>query len=724
MELNSKIYVAGHNGLVGSAIVRKLKQLGYTNLIFKSSKECDLRNQNDVLELFEFEKPEYIFLAAAKVGGIKSNSLYKADFIYDNLLIQTNIISASNGVGVKKLLFLGSSCFPSGNIVAMNNCEFKDISDVNINDIVIDSSGNKQLVSAVNKKNIEEDILLIKPLGMTVISVTKEHPFLLKNGEFINAEKLIIGNKLVIPISKYKIENYVSIINDELEISKREAFNYIKNGGKLTETVKKFNLSYSTISGYIYNDTKPKSMQIPIGCNIHDVAWLTGVFLAEGWLSGVKTNKRGGKHIVAFSPGCSENFKNKIVHKIISVFNIKPIVTKERTSYKITINNKFIYSFFEKCYINSVHMSYTKKIPDFIFNSNKDSVIEVIKGYFEGDGCKHIRKNRNNQYTCVSSSTSYNLTYGLFQLISRLGIFASINFVKKKNVTIIEDRKVNQRNQYSLRINGNWAIKFLNIVFGENLSLNKEINNGVEFVEDCFYVPITKISTINYSGYVYNFTVEETNTYCVNNIAVHNCIYPKMCPQPIKEEYLLSGYLEESNDAYAIAKIAGIKMCQAFNQQYNTNFISVMPTNMFGIGDNYHPENSHVIPGLIRRFHDAKVANQKDVICWGDGTPMREFLFNEDLADACIFLMNNYKSSDIINIGTGKDMTIKELTEIIKSVVYPGANIVFNNDVNLNGTPRKVLDTTKINTLGWSPKVSFEEGVKIAYEDFLKSFIS
>jgi GDP-L-fucose synthase len=200
-----------------------------------------------------------------------------------------------------------------------------------------------------------------------------------------------------------------------------------------------------------------------------------------------------------------------------------------------------------------------------------------------------------------------------------------------------------------------------------------------------------------------------------------SCIYPKLCPQPIKEEYLLSGYLESSNDAYAIAKIAGIKMCQSYNQQYGTNFISIMPTNLYGYGDNYHPENSHVIPGLIRRFHDAKIASQKDVICWGDGTPMREFLYSDDLADACIWLMNNYNDSEIVNIGTGKDMTIKELTEIIKNVVYPEANILFNGDINLNGTPRKVLDTTKINTLGWNPKVSFEEGIKLAYNDFLKN---
>lgn len=198
-----------------------------------------------------------------------------------------------------------------------------------------------------------------------------------------------------------------------------------------------------------------------------------------------------------------------------------------------------------------------------------------------------------------------------------------------------------------------------------------------------------------------------------------SCIYPKMCPQPIKEEYLLSGYLETSNDAYAIAKIAGIKMCQSYNEQFGTNYISVMPTNLYGIGDNYHPDNSHVIPGLIRKFHDAKINEQKSVTCWGDGTPMREFLFNEDLADACIFLMNNYNSSDIVNIGTGIDMTIKELAEVIRDVVYPQADIIFNNNIELNGTPKKLLDITKIKTLGWTPKVLFNEGIKLAYLDFL-----
>lgn len=203
-----------------------------------------------------------------------------------------------------------------------------------------------------------------------------------------------------------------------------------------------------------------------------------------------------------------------------------------------------------------------------------------------------------------------------------------------------------------------------------------------------------------------------------------SCIYPKMSQQPIKEEYLLSGYLEESNDAYAIAKIAGIKMCQSFNKQYGTDFISVMPCNLYGIGDNYHPENSHVFPAIIRKLHEAKVNQQKEILLWGDGTPLREFLCSDDIADACVFLMNNSTQYDLINVGAGFDLSIKELAEKMKDIIYPECQIVFNGEVSINGTPKKLMDSSKIKSMGWSSKISLEEGIKISYEDFLKNKIN
>jgi GDP-L-fucose synthase len=199
-----------------------------------------------------------------------------------------------------------------------------------------------------------------------------------------------------------------------------------------------------------------------------------------------------------------------------------------------------------------------------------------------------------------------------------------------------------------------------------------------------------------------------------------SCIYPKLAPQPMKEEYLLTGLLEPTNEPYAIAKIAGIKMCEAYRDQYGCNFISVMPTNLYGYNDNYHPENSHVLPALIRRLHEAKINNAAEVTIWGSGTPRREFLFADDLAEACFFLMNNYNEKELINIGTGQDLTISELAFIVKEVVGFTDDLVF--DLNKpDGTPRKLLDVSKLHGLGWKHKICLEEGLKLAYADYLKN---
>ncbi|MEX8548838.1 MAG: GDP-L-fucose synthase family protein [Mucilaginibacter sp.] len=197
-----------------------------------------------------------------------------------------------------------------------------------------------------------------------------------------------------------------------------------------------------------------------------------------------------------------------------------------------------------------------------------------------------------------------------------------------------------------------------------------------------------------------------------------SCIYPKMAPQPLKEDYLLTGPLEETNEPYAIAKIAGIKMCDAYRAQYGCDFISVMPTNLYGYNDNYHPQNSHVLPAMIRRFHEAKVEGKNEVVIWGSGRPKREFLFADDLAEACFFLMENYSEPDPINVGVGTDLTIKELAYLIKSIVG------FEGDINFDftkpdGTPRKLMDVSKLHAKGWKHKVELEDGIKLAYQDFL-----
>jgi GDP-L-fucose synthase len=219
---------------------------------------------------------------------------------------------------------------------------------------------------------------------------------------------------------------------------------------------------------------------------------------------------------------------------------------------------------------------------------------------------------------------------------------------------------------------------------------------------------------------IQNNVIEASYRYDVEKLLFlgSSCIYPKFAPQPIQEESLLSGYLEPTNEAYAIAKIAGIKLCQAYQKQHGKRFISAMPTNLYGFGDNYHPENSHVLPALLRRFHEAKENDASEVIIWGTGTPLREFMFADDLGAACLFLMERYEKPEHINVGTGEETTILELAHIIADAVGFKGTIGFDKS-KPDGTPRKLMDSTRLHNLGFRHKTSLKEGIAITYQDFL-----
>ncbi|MBD5239671.1 MAG: GDP-L-fucose synthase [Bacteroidales bacterium] len=199
-----------------------------------------------------------------------------------------------------------------------------------------------------------------------------------------------------------------------------------------------------------------------------------------------------------------------------------------------------------------------------------------------------------------------------------------------------------------------------------------------------------------------------------------SCIYPRLAPQPMTESCLLTSSLEQTNEAYALAKISGLKYCEYLRRQYGADFISVMPTNLYGPGDNYHPENSHVLPALIRRFHEAKISGAESVTCWGDGSPLREFLYVDDLAELCVFLMNNYSDAETVNAGTGKELSIKELTELVAKTVGFNGRILWDTS-RPNGTPRKLLDVSKAARLGWTYHTELPEGIRLTYEDFKKT---
>jgi GDP-L-fucose synthase len=265
----------------------------------------------------------------------------------------------------------------------------------------------------------------------------------------------------------------------------------------------------------------------------------------------------------------------------------------------------------------------------------------------------------------------------------------------------------------------------------EEMDLTRQVSVEVFFEEerpDYVFMAAAKVGGIlanaSYpADFIYQNLLMETNIIHAAHIYVvkkllylgSSCIYPKHCPQPMKEEYLLSGYLESSNEPYAVAKIAGIKMCQAYNRQYGTCFISLMPTNLYGPGDNFNLETSHVLPALIRKFHEAKTAGRSSVEIWGTGTPRREFLHVDDLADACLFLMDCYDASEIINVGVGKDLTILELAQVIARVVGFKGDLHFDSD-KPDGTPNKLLDASKLMALGWRTRIPMGEGIKNTYE--------
>jgi GDP-L-fucose synthase len=278
---------------------------------------------------------------------------------------------------------------------------------------------------------------------------------------------------------------------------------------------------------------------------------------------------------------------------------------------------------------------------------------------------------------------------------------------------------------------------FTNLVFRTSKELDLRNQEAVFDFFEAEKPEYVFLAAAKVGGIVANNTYRADFIYenlCIQNNVIHNaykhqvkklmflgssCIYPKLAPQPLKEEYLLTGLLEPTNEPYAIAKIAGIKMCEAYRSQYGCDFISVMPTNLYGPNDNYDLQKSHVLPAMIRKFHEAKVNQAETVTLWGSGSPMREFLYADDLAEACIFLMQTYSEAGFVNIGTGTDVTIKTLAELVQKAVGFTGEIIWDAS-KPDGTPRKLMDVSKLNALGWKHSIELAEGIGMAYQDFLK----
>jgi nucleoside-diphosphate-sugar epimerase len=657
MKLDSKIFVAGHNGMVGSAIVRRLTELGYKNLILKTRKELDLTNQFQVNQFFHFEKPEYVFLAAAKVGGIKANDDFRADFIYENLIIQSNVIKASYDNKVKKLLFLGSSCIYPKHCTQPIKEEYlltgllEESNDAyaiaKIGGIKMCQDFNKQYstnfisvmptnlygpcfshdsdvmtpngILNIKECKVGDDIYTLNPKTHEVevekiISVQKS-----KTNEFFNFKsrgcdfRVTPDHKMYYKTSTNFVKNYAEVFRDkagkefgQITLSSHKP---IVDGDEISFNLNKYKDDYNIVrfDNFIKDGKHSRYKFYPSEYDLSDICDFIGWYVSEGSIvddmKTKHTNLDSGQ--IRISQHKNINPENYIlIDNLLKRMGLQ--YGKDDYAFYFTSRSmkKFIR---DEVGVGSVN----KSIPKFIFNLPIKYRRIVFESLMRGDGNKNMRR---------YNTKSEQLKNDFIQLCFTLGI---------KTTTFFD---------------GNWRISIRNI---------------------------RDVATVKYKNISIE-SVENEDVYCVTT---------------------------EKNHIIYVGR--------------NGKF------NWIGQCDNYDLNNSHVLPALIRKFHEAKIEGKEFVEVWGTGTPKREFLYVDDLADACVYLMLNYNDSEIVNIGTGQDITIKELALTISDIVGYKGNIHFNSDMP-DGTPRKLLDVSKLEEIGWKYSTSLKEGIEKTYKEYVK----
>jgi len=657
MQKDSKIFIAGHKGMVGSAIHRKLKELGYTNIITSTKSDLNLKNQEDVRFFFWHHSFEYVFLCAAKVGGIKANSDFKADFIYDNIMIQSNIIHSAKHFGVKKLLFLGSSCiypklcqqpikeeylltgsleptndsYAIAKIAGIKMCQsFNEQYGTNFISVMPTNlygqcfSHDTDVLTPKGIKNIKDikigdEIYTLNPTSHNVEIEKVIATQTTKTNEFFNFKSRGCDFR-VTPDHKIYYKTSTKYVKREAEIFRNIAgkeygqitlahHNIIENNKMYQFDLKKYKDDKHILryDNYMKDGKHSNYKYYPTEYDLLDICEFIGWYVSEGSILDNKKTKYDNLD-------CGQIRISQ--HKFINPENyseIDNLLTRMGISYG---KDNFAFYFTSRALKTFIREeigvgSNNKKIPNFIYELSSEYRLKVFKSLMKGDG---------NKSGFRYNTKSIQLRDDFVLLAFSLGIKTSYSF------------------------SGVWRINIRNI---------------------------SEKVTVKYK----NINIEN-----INNEAVY-------CVTTEKNHIIYAGR--------------------------NGKF------NWIGQCDNYDLNNSHVLPAMIRKFHEAKINNLPHVEIWGDGSPMREFLFVDDLADACLHLMENYNDSEIVNIGTGEDITIKDLAYLVKEVVGFKGNILFNSQMP-NGTPRKLLDVSKLTNLGWQYKISLKEGIEKTYVDYVK----
>ncbi len=660
--INKRILVSGGSGFLGSYVIDRLKKKGCSQVFVPRSKDYNLTDLGAVKKMYKDFSPEIVIHLAAKVGGIGANRNSPAVFFYDNLMMGIQMMEQGRQFGIEKFVALGTICFPKGTKI-ISNPSAVSIEDIEPGQKVLTADGTFQKVLKKFKRHYKGRLMKIRASGMPELLATPNHPFSLVSLEnnslfWKRADELKPGDYLFTPL-----------------LSKKEK----KDDEKFSK----------------------------------EFCELIGIFVAEGGVYLRDTGKRGSRGVVYFSFGDEKELIDRARFLMKRIFGIEGhlVKMKGQKGYQLFFYHLFTARFFAQNFydVHPYHSS-NKIFPEGCLYLPEEKLFSLIKGYFIGDGCFSDACEREKiGFTTVSEK----LVWQLKLILNELGIYSHVQKRKYKKHDLIQGRLVSQKQAWAVWITGKEQINyFLKRIRGEKLEKPKGFRGRFKKLKNGYLVPIFNVSGEDYKGDVFNLEVEKNHTYLANGLVVHNCCYPKFTPVPFKEEDLWSGYPEETNAPYGLAKKMLLVQSQAYRKQYGFNSIFLLPVNLYGEGDNFDVETSHVIPALIRKCFEALDEGREEITVWGTGNATREFLYVGDCAEAVVLAAERYNSSSPVNIGAGVEISIKDLAGLITELSGFKGRLIWDNS-KPDGQPRRCLDISKAEKeFGFKARTGFKEGLR------------